>query len=92
MTTYPLSEPATAYNDEADNADGALVIATGTLAECADQLHGMPPEELQSVRIRMNNLDLQFEPAEVAELLDFLANESAGLSNRDIAAITDPNG
>ena len=40
----------------------------------------------------MDNLDLQFEPADVAELLDFLANESAGLSNRDIAAITDPNG
>lgn len=91
MTTYPLSEPATAYNGGAGDAGGAPVIATGTLADCADQLHGLPPEELQSVRIRMDNLDLQFEPAEVAELLKFLANESAGLSNRDIAAITEPD-
>ena len=39
----------------------------------------------------MDDLDLQFDTAEVDELLQFLRDESSGLSNKDISTISDPD-
>lgn len=88
MTTYPLSEPATIYtNDEAGEATSAM-RGKGTLAECADIWEGLSPDDRSSVSIRMDDLALSYQPAEVAELVRFLReDEKGGLSNKDIAGI-----
>ena len=91
MTTYPLSEPATVYADGDHDADGTDVLGRGTLAECADLIAGFPAETRNSVRIQMDDLDLQFDSDEVGELLRFLRDESTGLSNKDISTIPDPD-
>lgn len=94
MTTYPLSEPATICPaDRSDDASSASpdqeTLGQGTLAECADIVAGMPPDRRASVHIQMDSLDLRFGPGEVGELLQFLREESAGLSNKEIAEIKD---
>ncbi len=91
MTTYPLSEPATIYEDGEKETEHDDILGHGTLAECVDLIAGLPEETRASARIQMDNLDLQFAPNEVNELLQFLQNEDRGLSNNDIAATPDTN-
>lgn len=91
MTTYPLSEPATIYADDDHDAKGTDVLGRGTLAECADLIAEFPADKRNAVRIEMDDLDLQFDTAEVDELLQFLRDESSGLSNKDISTISDPD-
>lgn len=83
MTTYPLSEPATIYASD-DQGD---ILGKGTLAECADIVRGLSDEERSSAAIKMDDLELTYDPAKVAELVRFLQNEDEGLSNKDIAEI-----
>ena len=85
MTTYPLSEPATIYAADTDDA-----VGQGTLAECAELIEGFPAQQRTSARIEMDDMELRFGPEEIAELLRFLREESAGLSNNEIAEIVDP--
>ena len=92
MTTYPLSEPATIYTAEDNGAGQGDPVRQGTLAECAEIITGFSPGQRSSARIEMDELDLRFGPREIDELLRFLRDESAGLSNHDIAAIVDPTG
>lgn len=82
MTTYPLSEPATIHA-----ADAADVVATGTLAECADQIQRLSAEARRSARIKMDDIDLEFGPAEIDALVQFLREEGEGLSDQEISAI-----
>ena len=84
MTTYPLSEPATIYA-----AEGNDLVGQGSLADCAEIIEALPSQQQASVRIEMDDLELRFGPQEVGDLLRFLRDESAGLSNQEIAAITD---
>lgn len=84
MTTYPLSEPATIYG-----SDG--VAGRATLAECAEIAQGFSAETRKSARIEMDDLALQFGPAEIDELLRYLNDEDPGLSNQEIAALPDPD-
>lgn len=91
MTTYPLSEPATIYAAE-PSEDGALeVLAQGTLEECADIVASLSSDRQRSVSIQMDELELKFGPQEIGELLRFLRDESAGLSNNEIADIKSPD-
>ncbi|MEG3163883.1 hypothetical protein U1701_04685 [Sphingomonas sp. PB2P19] len=85
MTTYPLSEPATIHGGDAQ--DGAS--GRGTLADCVEILQGLPDAKRASASIVMDELDLRFGPGEIDELLRFLHEESAGLSNNEISAIAD---
>ncbi|UYY58623.1 hypothetical protein [Sphingomonas sp. S2-65] len=87
MTTYPLSEPATIYAAEGDGGSDPSVVGKGTLAECADTVAGLAPDKQKTISIQMDALDLRFDPQEVGELLRFLDEESAGLSNNEIAEI-----
>jgi hypothetical protein len=87
MTTYPLSELATIYAVEGDTEAMSDVIGQGTLEECVDVIAAMPADEQASVFIQMDDLGLRFGPAEVAELLAFLRDESAGLSNNEVADV-----
>jgi hypothetical protein len=89
MTTYPLSEPATIYADGNDAKD-ARVLGRGTLSECADLIAEFPEEKRTAVRIQMDAMDIQFDSTEVDELLQFLRDESSGLSNKDIEKISEP--
>jgi hypothetical protein len=91
LTTYPLSEPATIYAKREQDSKGNDILGQGTLAECADLIADFPVETRASARIQMDDLDLQFAPNEVNELLRFLQNEDPGLSNNDISAIPDPD-
>jgi hypothetical protein len=88
MTTYPLSEAATIYAIEGDTEAMSDVLGQGTLADCVDVVAAMSPDEQTSIFIQMDDLGLRFDPPEVAELLRFLREESAGLSNNEIADIT----
>jgi len=87
MTTYPLSEPATIYVDEHDAEASSGESGRGSLEECADLVAAMTPSRQKSASIRMDDIDLQFGPQEVAELLQHLRNEGPGLSNVEIAEI-----
>ncbi len=91
MTTYPLSEPATIYAPEEAGARRDGVVGQGTLAECADLVEGFSPQGRKSARIEMDALELRFGPQDIDELLRFLRDESAGLSNQEISAIADPD-
>ncbi|MEG3082087.1 hypothetical protein U1707_00395 [Sphingomonas sp. PB2P12] len=91
MTTYPLSEPATIYAVGDLDAKSTDVLGRGTLSECADLIAEFPAEKRNSVRIQMDDLDLQFDSDEVDELLQFLRDESSGLSNKDISTIPEPD-
>lgn len=86
MTTYPLSEPATIHLSDGA-AGGESVNGQGTLAECADVVAAMSADMRKRVSIHMDDLGLRFDADEVAELIRFLDDESAGLSNNDIAEV-----
>lgn len=86
MTTYPLSEPATIYAADAENP-----VGRGTLADCAELIEGFPPQRRASARIEMDDMELRFGPEEIEELLRFLREESAGLSNQEISEIVAPD-
>lgn len=85
MTTYPLSEPATIYSDEASES----IAGQGTLAECAEIIEGFSEPQRSSARIVMDAMALDFGRAEIDELLKHLREESAGLSNQEISTIKD---
>jgi hypothetical protein len=87
MTTYPLSEAATVH--VAGDHD-ARVAGRGTLEECVGLVERLSPEDRQRVRISMDDLTLEYGAREVGELVEFLGSEDAGLSNRDIGKIPDP--
>ncbi|MBB3349120.1 MULTISPECIES: hypothetical protein [unclassified Sphingomonas] len=87
MTTYPLSEPATAYVGDNDGNAISKPLFQGSLSECVAIVEGMPQDERTSASIKMDALDLSYGPAEVDELVRFLRDEDAGLSNRDIADV-----
>ncbi|UZK67819.1 hypothetical protein [Sphingomonas sp. M1-B02] len=82
MTTYPLSEPATIRATGAPDA-----LGRGTLEECTEVVAGLSPEMQKSASIEMDGLDLKFGPREIGELLRFLREENAGLSNNEITEI-----
>jgi len=90
MTTYPLSEPATILATEGSDDATSDVIGRGTLEDCADIVAGLSLDRQRSLSIQMDNLELTFGPQEVGELLQFLREESAGLSNNEIADIVSP--
>jgi len=87
MTTYPLSEPASivaaAASNDADPAD----IERGTLEECVAIVATLSPDRQRAIAIRMDNLDLEFGPDEISELLQYLGAEKPGLSDTQIAGI-----
>lgn len=87
MTTYPLSEPATAYVSDDDGKPTSQPLFQGSLSECVAIVEGMPQDERSSASIKMDALDLSYGPAEVDELIRYLHDEDAGLSNRDIADV-----
>ena len=87
MTTYPLSEPATIYADEAAGDATSDVVGQGTLEECVDIVAALSADQQKSVSIRMDALNLKFGPLEIGELLRFLREESGGLSNKAITEI-----
>jgi hypothetical protein len=91
MTTYPLSELATIYVATGDDAELGEVVGRGTLAECAEIVQGYGSQQRSAARIEMDELDLRFGPREIEELLLFLRDESAGLTNQEISAIPDPD-
>jgi len=87
MTTYPLSEPASivavAASNDADLAD----IGRGTLEECVAIVATLSPDRQRAIAIRMDNLDLEFGPDEIGELLQYLGAEKPGLSDTQITEI-----
>lgn len=87
MTTYPLSEPATIYSVDASGAATSDVLGQGALEDCVAIVAGLSTDEQKSISIQMDGLDLQFGPKETGELLQFLREESAGLSNNEITEI-----
>ena len=87
MTTYPLSEPATIYSLDPSGDATAKVLGRGTLEDCTDIVAGLSADEQKALSIRMDGMDLQFGPEDVGELLRFLHEEPAGLSNNEIAEI-----
>ena len=89
MTTYPLSEMATIYAGTGDADAPSDVVGQATLEECANIVAGLPADRQKSVTIQMDDLDLRFGPEDVSELLQVLRDETAGLSNTEIAEIKD---
>jgi hypothetical protein len=89
MTTYPLSELATIYAADDDSSQPDVVLGRGTLAECVDIIEGLPSEKRNAARIEMDGLDLRYGREEVEELIQFLRDESTGLSNQEISAIAE---
>jgi hypothetical protein len=87
MTTYPLSEPATIYSVDASGDVTSDVLGRGTLEDCAEVVAGLSADQQNAISIQMDGLDLQFNPKEVGELLRFLHEEGAGLSNNEITEI-----
>ncbi len=91
MTTYPLSEPATIHAVEPSGDATSDVLGRGTLEECVDIVAGLSPDQQKSVAIKMDDLDLEFGPQEVDELLRLLREETPGLSNSEIVEIKTAN-
>ena len=87
MTTYPLSEPATAYASDDEGEATSTVLSKGTLSECAAFVEAMPHDERVPTAIKMDALDMSFGPAEVDDLLRYLRDEDAGMSNKDVAEV-----
>ncbi|KQS03470.1 hypothetical protein ASG11_03665 [Sphingomonas sp. Leaf357] len=87
MTTYPLSESATIYSVDASGAASSDILGQGTLEDCVAIVAGLSADKQKSISIQMDSLDLQFGPQEAGELLHFLREESAGLSNNEIIEI-----
>ncbi|WP_260598593.1 hypothetical protein [Sphingomonas endolithica] len=90
MTTYPLSEPAT-LSRTAKGGSETEIVARGSLSDCADIVADWSTEERALVRIDVDDMALRYGPEEVEELLAFLREESAGLSNQEISEIADPD-
>ena len=81
MTTYPLSEPATAYRGEEQGAasnQNKDIVAQGTLSDCVEVLEGWSKEDRASVRIDIDGMNLRYGPDEVEELLEYLRQEGKG--------------
>ena len=87
MTTYPLSEPATIYAVDASGKVTSDVLGRGTLEDCTDIVAALSADRQRAISIQMDGLGLQFGPKEVGELLRFLHEEGAGLSNNEITEI-----
>ena len=87
MTTYPLSEPATIHLVDASGDMTADVIGQGTLEDCVELVAGLSADRRKAITVHMDDLDLQFGPKDVGDLLNFLHNEDAGLSNNEIIEI-----
>ena len=87
MTTYPLSEPATIYAGDGSDDVTSDIVGQGTLEECADIVAGLSSDRRKSVSIRMDDLDMTFGSQDIGDLLQFLREESAGLSNNEITEI-----
>ena len=87
MTTYPLSEPATIYSVDASGDATSKVLGQGKLEDCVDIIAGLPAGSQTAVCVQMDGLALHFGPKEVSELLRFLHEEGAGLSNNEIIEI-----
>lgn len=93
MTTYPLSEQAairrTGKGGNASRNDE--VVGRGSLEHCADIVEAMPAEERSSLRIDVDDIELHDGSEEIEELLIYLRDESAGLSNKEVSEIEDPD-
>ena len=92
MTTYPLSEPATilrAAEGDKTSKGADEVIGQGSLADCAEICENLSAAERSSLRIDMNDMDLSYGPEEIEQMLLYLRNEEAGLSNKEISEIDD---
>ncbi len=87
MTTYPLSEPASIVPVAASNDDGPTEFGRGTLEECVAIVAAQSADRQRAMSIRMDNLDLEFGPDEIGELLQYLGAEKPGLSDTQIADI-----
>ena len=87
MTTYPLSEPATIYSVDASGDVTSDALGQGTLEDCVEIIAGLSADRQKAISIQMDGLALQFRPKEVGELLHFLREEGAGLSNNQITEI-----
>jgi hypothetical protein len=87
MTTYPLSEPATIYSVDTSGDMTSEVLGRGTLENCTAIVVGLSADQRKAISIKMDGLSLQFGPREVDELLRFLREEAAGLSNNEITEI-----
>jgi hypothetical protein len=87
MTTYPLSEPASAYVNDDDGKPTSQPVFQGTLSECVAIVGAMPHNQRYSTSIKMDALDLSYSPAEVDELVRYLRDEEVGLSDREIAEV-----
>ena len=87
MTTYPLSEPATIYSVDASGDVNSNALGQGTLEDCVETIAGLSADRQKAISIRMDGLALTFGPKEVGELLHFLHEEGAGLSNNEITDI-----
>ncbi|MEG3089553.1 hypothetical protein [Sphingomonas sp. PB4P5] len=89
-----MSEPATVRRSaDAGTAvrESDDIVARGSLADCAETLETWSAEERAAIQIDIDDMDIRYGPEEIDTLLSFLRDESAGLSNNDIAAITDPD-
>ncbi len=87
MTTYPLSEPATIYSVDASGEVTSDALGQGTLEECIQIIAGLSADRQKAISIQMDGLPLQFGSKEVGQLLHFLHEEGAGLSNNEITEI-----
>ncbi|WP_277984160.1 hypothetical protein [Sphingomonas faeni] len=87
MTTYPLNEPATIYSVNASRDVTSDSLGQGTLENCVEIIADLSPDRQNTISIQMDGLALQFGPKEVGELLHFLHEEGAGLSNNEIKDI-----
>ena len=87
MTTYPLSEPATIYSVDASGDVTSDALGQGTLEDCVEIIAGLSTDRQKAISIRMDGLALTFGPKEFGELLHFLHEEDAGLSNNEIIDI-----
>ncbi|MEG3160659.1 hypothetical protein U1763_09095 [Sphingomonas sp. LB2R24] len=89
MTTYPLSEPATIHDAEPSDDTTSKAVGQGTLEECIAIVADYSTDRQRSVFIQMDDIDLRFDPKEIIELLQFLRDETPGLSNIEIAEVRD---
>jgi hypothetical protein len=78
MTTYPLSEPATIYR----SAGSGEIVSQGSLSDCAETLQGWSADDRATVRVAMDDMDLNYGSAEIEELLAFLRAEDADAADR----------
>ncbi|MEG8013056.1 hypothetical protein [Sphingomonas sp. 22R3R2A-7] len=87
MTTYPLSEPASIVPVTASGDLSPADIGRGTLEECVAIVAAQSADRQRAMSIRMDDLDLEFGPDEIGELLQYLGAEKPGLSDTQIMEI-----